>query len=178
MDQKPWSYSFNADDYYSIFETREQTILEALREYDRRFGITDQELGDTFTIGELELFEPVVDADQVIEELITQAWEEAGDCSAGYLCDLPISETTELEKRLQSAFDEWAKETKHEPDFYVVKNIEVLTIDQARCIAANALIDNLQHCQNTASESNGKNDGENEESPDESGEAIQGASVR
>lgn len=77
----------------------------------------------TFYVGRRVDYVPTIDADMVIEWLQSDAYEEGGECSDGWLDDVTSEERDKLQRALQTALDRWIKYTKNEPDFFMVPNV-------------------------------------------------------
>lgn len=101
------------------FETIEGCIKNAKEEGCRT--------GETVFIGRCVDFEVSVDADDVIERLQEQAYEECGEASDVWI-DWKNDNVKQLSERLTDCVNEWLKETKQEPTFYYIDNIKAIEI--------------------------------------------------
>lgn len=98
------------------YSSREAAIAAGRKEYD----------GD-FYIGKVGRFEPRVDANNVIEQLRQEAFDECGDVSDNWLDFMfDSAEVENLQKRLQSAFDEWLEIVGDKPAFYAIRETELI----------------------------------------------------
>ena len=124
MSNKKWCYSKNGENFYGEFDTKEEAIEEAIEEAKEDYGDDCTEI----YIGNPVLFVPEVNACSVIDNLIENACEHGGEYADSYLTNISKEEINDLEKRLTETFNQWAKETKNEPTFYGVENIELVKI--------------------------------------------------
>lgn len=110
-----YAFSFNEEEnYQGAYDTVEEAI-EAAKMENTEY--------DVVYIGERMEFQPVVDPDDVIEELQQLAYDEALDFSDDYL-NCSRKDIQLLGDMLTEAFNKWAKDTNNEPSFFVVENIE------------------------------------------------------
>ena len=75
-------------------------------------------------IGRYKPFEPMIDADGVIEVLQREAYDVADDVAEGYLDNLTRAEVESLGEHLTKAFRRWEKQHGYEPDFGKVYHIK------------------------------------------------------
>lgn len=117
-----WAYSLDNEYYNSPFYDSYQ---EALKD-----GIDDANTNecDKVYVGKVMKFVPTVDADIIIEYLQEKAYEEAGDVSLDYLENIPLKDRLKLEEMLTETFNQWAKETNNEPNFYTVEETSVYEV--------------------------------------------------
>lgn len=102
------------------YSSREEAIAAGRKEYD----------GDFF-IGVVDRFEPRVDANDVIEQLKLEAYDECGEVSENWLgFKFNSTEVEDLQKRLQSAFDEWLEAVGDKPSFYAIRETELIEGDE------------------------------------------------
>lgn len=105
----------NSEEYCS----REEAIKAGRREYDGEFYI-----------GKAVPYIPRIDADNVIEQLQSDAFYTVGEGSEGWLpfkYDSP--EVEDLQTRLQSALDAWLEIVGDKPSFYAVREVELIEGD-------------------------------------------------
>lgn len=143
-----WTFSFDEETGWDNdeFDTPGEALeaaREAAPEYADEEGMDTVEKahflsdGNVF-IGQVYNFEPIVDADLVIERIQEEAREESGEYAEYYLERPPMRDTearqtwnaqvADLEKRLTDVFREWARETKNEPNFYLIFDVGIEAI--------------------------------------------------
>lgn len=143
-----WTFSFDEETGWDNdeFDTPGEALeaaREAAPEYAEEEGMDPVEKahflsdGNVF-IGQVYNFEPIVDADLVIERIQGEAYDEGGEYVEDYLDPPPMRDTearqtwnaqvADLEKRLTDVFREWATETKNEPHFYLIFDVRTEAI--------------------------------------------------
>lgn len=143
-----WTFSFNEEtgwdnDEFNTPAEALEAAREAAPEYADEEGMEADEKayflanGNVF-IGQRYDFEPTVDADFVIERIQEEAYDECGEYAEYYLERPPMRDTearqtwnaqvADLEKRLTDVFREWARETKNEPNFYLIFDVRTEAI--------------------------------------------------
>jgi hypothetical protein len=121
MEGYTWSYHETDELWqHDIFDSKEDCIADAKENYSCKAG-------ETIAIGKPKAFVPSVDAESVLEALEEQAYEECGDASDGWL-DYPRQAIDNLSDRLTKCVNDWLKETKQEPSFYTITDIETIEI--------------------------------------------------
>ena len=133
-----WCISRDGETFWEIEAvTREQAIDEGLYQLRRALAGNDTDCfdpsgmpkeGACFYIGIKADYAPCIDEVTVIEQLQMDAYEECGEVGEGYLERIAPLEQELLKQKLQSAFDEWIKETGNEPWFYVVQEVEEIKV--------------------------------------------------
>ena len=120
-----WAYSFNGESYSDVYDTREEAIIDALKdieEYKKDI--------DTVYLGIAKIFEARVSEAGIIEQLKEDAWDGYGEYSEEYLEDLTDEERSDLQKLLQEAYKKWEnKYPWYKPNFYKVIFNEVFAVD-------------------------------------------------
>jgi hypothetical protein len=138
-----WTFSFDEETGWDndLFRSPAEA-LEAARkaapEYADEEGMEADEkahflVNGNVYIGQRYVFEPSVDVDFVIENIQEEAYEEGGEFVGDYLDPPPMKDAeahkkwneqvADLEKRLTDVFRAWAKETKNEPNFWLVYDV-------------------------------------------------------
>lgn len=64
-------------------------------------------------------------AENVLEQMQEQAYDEVGECSEGWLSDVTKEAHQELEDQLNAVVDAWLTKHGHTPHFFSVNDIEV-----------------------------------------------------
>jgi hypothetical protein len=119
-----FSFSFDNESFGDTFDS----IEEALHDAKIQASFFDEPI-KTVYIGEIWEFEPIVDADSVIERIQNDAEDEAGECVDDYLEDVRIADELKLQEMLTETFNKWAKETGNEPKFFTVKEVQEYSLD-------------------------------------------------
>ena len=117
-----YTWTNNPDDEIwgnDCFDTIEECIKDAVSSGYKK--------GDTIAIGEVVEFIPRVSGYSVLDGLETDAYEECGEVSEGWI-DYSKEEVEKLSDKLTSVIQEWLKETNQEPTFYSIQNIKVVFI--------------------------------------------------
>ncbi len=121
--------------------TREQAINEGLYEFRRALAGHDTgcfdpadmpKEGASFYIGKRVDFIPTIDEITVIEQLQMDAYEECGEYGETFLDGLCPLDRALLKQKLQAALDEWLKETSLQPNFFTVKDVELIKVADHR----------------------------------------------
>jgi hypothetical protein len=74
-------------------------------------------------IGRYKPFNPIIEAEWVLETLQCDAYDIADDAAEGYLDNLTSAEVELLGEHLTRVFRRWARECGEEPDFGEVHHI-------------------------------------------------------
>lgn len=140
-----WTYSYaeetgwDNDEFSSPAEALE-AAREAASEYADEEGMKPDEKANFLVYGNVYIgqrydFEPSVDADFVIERIQDEAYDEGGEYAEDYLDPPPMKDiearkkwndqVADLEKRLTDVFHTWARETKNEPNFWLIFDVIV-----------------------------------------------------
>ena len=118
---KKYVYSF---DEVGSYEAGENTIKETLR-------LVKKEHTDEHTevfIGKPHHLRPKISADNVIDQLMDVAYDEAGENAENYLSSVSNVAFEELETSLNKVLLKWEKKYHEQPTFYTVDNIKVYNI--------------------------------------------------
>ena len=116
------------------FETKEQAIAYVKEDFE---GFFEEETGLSFNseidnrvfyVGKIDRFAPYVDGDHVIEQVAESAYDEVGEVAESYLDHVSKEQLNILNKRLNSVFSEWLKETNNQPTFWKVVNVEKVVL--------------------------------------------------
>lgn len=122
-----FSYSFYEDIEYSSEYDSVEEALEAAK-FDAKNDDEFKDM-DTVYVGRIYRFVPEVDAWSIIERLQDDADDEAYEASEDYLRDVSDAEIYKLEKMLTETFNQWARETGNEPNFFVVKDVKEYSLE-------------------------------------------------
>lgn len=123
--------------YSGEFDTKEEAIQNGIRQYKDWLNGCGTELFDdyedepvSFLVGQQYPFEPYADEELVLESAINQAYDEGFEDVYDYwLHDITKEQQEELHDMLQSALDSWMKKNKFIPNFYLIKNVEEIIIE-------------------------------------------------
>lgn len=92
----------------------------------------DYELTDTFALGLIEDYKIDYDyAQDIVERLCEDAWDEVGEASDGWLDSAKRPELDKLNEKIIPIVREWLKEIHEEPSFYKVLPFEECTLEEA-----------------------------------------------
>jgi hypothetical protein len=116
-----WSYNENDELWqHDDFDTKEECILDAKENYQMKAG-------DSIAIGVSVPFAPSIDGERILEQLEEDAYEECGETSEGWI-DYKKDNIERLSNTLTKCINDWLKDTKQEPTFYQIANIETVTL--------------------------------------------------
>ena len=116
-----YSYTFNKTDIYTgEYASIEEALAEARQEAEL---YPEGDKPCIVYIGRYKPFEPVIEAEWVLEVLQRDAYDVAGDAAEGWLDNLTPAEVESLGERLTRVFRRWAKQHGYEPDFGEVHHI-------------------------------------------------------
>ena len=125
---KRYAWTRNSDDEIwrgGPCDSIKECVEEALDE-----GLT---MEDTFAIGYIEEYK--VDctsfADDIIERLCEDAYDEVGEVSYDWLSCVARLETDKLNSRILEVVKQWLEEINEEPWFYKVLPCEECTLEEA-----------------------------------------------
>jgi len=124
---KKWTYELNTmSDIWSggIFDSREEAIREATNEalID---GIKKFKIGiceDVFNYG--------IDADEVLERIAEETYEDVGEVAEYYLDDVTKEHKEELQDKLNEVFYSWQEKYNYKHNFYTVVSEEIIEVDK------------------------------------------------
>ena len=90
------------------------------------------ELTDTFAIGLAEDYKIGVDfAQNIVEQLCEDAWDEVGEASDGWLDSAKKAELEILNTRITEVVKQWLEEIHEKPSFFKVLPCEECTLQEA-----------------------------------------------
>lgn len=123
MDKYSWSFKGDAELWYEGADTIEECIAQAKSAIKSGF----ESPTDTVFIGENIPFNPVVDAESVLEAIEEQACEFCGETAEDWKSFDPHKDSeivSELSDELTSVVNTWLKKHDREPYFYKVDGIK------------------------------------------------------
>ncbi len=124
---KQYAWSRHSDDelwYGGPCDSIRECVEEAQGE--------DYEMDDTFALGLIERYEVNYDfAQDIVERLCEDAWDEVGEASDGWLDSAKRPELDRLNEKILPIVREWLKEIHEEPSFYKVLPFEECTLAEA-----------------------------------------------
>lgn len=122
MKSGQWMFNFGNEENWcedEYYDTREEAVkagdLEAIERNEY-----------AYQVGQIACFEPSIDADSVIDDISSNAYDECGEHGEDYLCRLPKKEVDRLQELLDEVLVKWIKETNNEPTFYKIENSETI----------------------------------------------------
>ena len=87
---------------------------------------------DTIALGFIERYEVNYDfAQDIVERLCEDAWDEVGEASDGWLDSIKRPELDKLNEKLIPIIKDWLKENHEEPSFYRVLPFEECSLAEA-----------------------------------------------
>ena len=105
---------------------------DSIRECVEEAQDEDYELTDTIALGLIERYEVNYDfAQDIVERLCEDAWDEVGEASDGWLDSAKRPELDKLNARILPIVREWLKEFHEEPSFYKVLPFKECTLAEA-----------------------------------------------
>ncbi len=97
------------------YEGEYETIEEAIE-------AGKKEIGESFYIGEKVKYLPSISVD-IVEDLISNAEEECGEWTYGWLDNLKSEQIDDLNDKVLDVVYDWLKKYDNMPTFFLVKNI-------------------------------------------------------
>lgn len=105
---------------------------DSIRECVEEAQGEDYEMDDTIALGLIERYEVNYDfAQDIVECLCEDAWDEVGEASDGWLDSAKRPELDKLNEKILPIVREWLKEIHEEPSFYKVLPFEECTLAEA-----------------------------------------------
>jgi hypothetical protein len=119
-----WSYSLNQEEFYGVYDTKEEAIEEALDAIE-----CDGDVQDVFYIA--EAIEPKIEIDpiNIIENMQDQAIQEYDYYAFDYLNRVSREDIAELYDRLNKEFNDWQEKNGYKPNFYDIRSEESYSIN-------------------------------------------------
>jgi hypothetical protein len=128
MRTNKWTYElFNEEVWTSgeNFDTKEEAI-EAGRE-----AIKDDKLEiDFFWIGQIVDYIPTINEYRIIDDLVEDAAEQCGEVSDSFLDGMTEEQIKQLGLLLNETLNKWLEETKNQPNFYRIVNVESIAVKE------------------------------------------------
>lgn len=105
---------------------------DSIRECVKEASDEGYSLDETIALGLIERYEVNYDfAQDIVERLGEDAWDEVGEASDGWLDGVKRPELDKLNERIIPIVKEWLKELHEEPSFYRVLPFEECTLQEA-----------------------------------------------
>lgn len=140
---KKWTYELNTiSDTWGggIYDSREEAIREATNEALIE-GIKK------FKIGICEnVFNYGIDADEVLERIAEETYEDVGEVAEDYLDDVTKEHKEELQDKLNEVFYSWQEKYNYKPYFYTVVSEEIIELEMKLCKIALEEHSNCNKC--------------------------------
>jgi hypothetical protein len=125
MKQYAWSHRSDDELWYG-------GPCDSIRECVEEAQGEDYEMDDTIALGLIERYEVNYDfAQDIVERLCEDAWDEVGEASDGWLDSAKRPELDKLNEKILPIVREWLKEIHEEPSFYKVLPFEECTLAEA-----------------------------------------------
>ena len=98
----------------------------------KKHKVKTMKWNDTIALGLIERYEVNYDfAQDIVERLCEDAWDEVGEASDGWLDSAKRPELDKLNEKILPIVREWLKEIPEEPSFYKVLSFEECTLAEA-----------------------------------------------
>lgn len=117
MNKYFWSFNDSDEVFTESAETIQGCVLEAAERAVEVAEETGDPLHKSVFIGTTQGFAATIDADDVIERLQDQAYDECGESSDGWLDGVPATMKDELGRALTLVLQGWAVSTENVPHF-------------------------------------------------------------
>lgn len=120
-----WTYNLNDAEAWTSdeFDTKEEAIAEARAEIDLLEKLDGIPHGDIFRIGQVELYNPMINVD-FISQLEEQAYDECGEVAEGWLEGVEEKQKQALDDQIQEVIAKWLEDIGKTPGFGSIVNIE------------------------------------------------------
>lgn len=120
-----WEYNDDTELWYNdLFDTVEDCIADARDNYM-------VEIGETIAVGEVIPYEPYVMADNILDELEEDAYEECGEVAEdweAYSWTDDKASLDELSNKLTEIVRQWLKDNGTYPYFYKIENVKIVEV--------------------------------------------------
>lgn len=120
-----WEYNDDTELWYNdLFDTVEDCIADARDNYM-------VEIGETIAVGEVVPYEPYVMADNILDELEEDAYEECGEVAEdwnAYSWKDDKESLDELSNKLTEIVRQWLKDNGTYPYFYKIENVKTVEV--------------------------------------------------
>ena len=132
-----WIINLVEDDIWDSineFNSKEEAILYGKENFEE---IYEEEKGEKFDsriyskvfyVGKIERFIPSINVDSLLDDIVDNAYDEVGEVAEGFLSLISKEEYDFLEERLNEALSEWLDETRNQPTFWKVSNVEKVIV--------------------------------------------------
>ena len=123
-----WKWSYKLEEYEQhecvndVFDTKEEAIkaaIKAAKEFKSEQIYIGAAIQDAI---------PVIDVDEVIDNIVNDMYEAYGEVTESYLDDVKSEQAIDLEKKLNAVLQEWLKNNNLEPNFYHIVEVEKLEV--------------------------------------------------
>lgn len=119
MSKKEIWLSSTNEEYWSGGEEYDSAAEAALHAGEDN----DLEDGDAYYIGKQADHYPEVKADDVIEQLVSDACDEVGDVAEDWLSSVTAEQKAQLQVALTETLNLWMDKHKLHPPFYKIENM-------------------------------------------------------
>lgn len=120
-----WEYNDDTELWYNdLFDTVEDCIADARDNYM-------VEIGETIAVGEVVPYEPYIMADDVLDKLEEDAYEECGEVAEdwnAYSWKDDKESLDELSNKLTEIVRQWLKDNGTYPYFYKIENVKTVEV--------------------------------------------------
>lgn len=126
-----YAYSVDSEgmNYVGCYDNYDEAVEAAIKEANALNKDDSNSVVKVF-VGEMMKFVPRVNVCSVIEDMQKIASDEAGEWADDYLEYINKEELKLLETMLTETFNEWAKKTKNEPNFFTIEGTCEIKVDK------------------------------------------------
>ena len=134
MKTGQWMYQIGESDIWDsgeYFNTKEEAIAAGLGEViEENNTLTEKFQHANFRIGIVEDCSNShgVDANNVLECIAENIYDEVGEVAEDYLNDVTLEHRNELEEKLNDVLFAWMEKYNYSPSFFKIVNIETIEI--------------------------------------------------
>ncbi|WP_422423875.1 hypothetical protein [Bacillus sp. PSXD-155] len=124
-----WMYNLDSNNEIwtsDNYETKEEAIQAALKDWTDRMVADRAAVDNEFQIGQFKQYAPWINADVLLDELYERATDECGEVAESWLSGVPMEEGEKLQEQINKVVTEWLKGINEHPSFGSIENIETL----------------------------------------------------
>lgn len=126
-NKEQWAYCWNCDqdNFGGLFDTKEEAIQAVRNEWEKERNYEDEKV----YIGIAEFYEEHSNFGELLcEKMNDNAWDEYYDVANDYM-KLSAKHQKIFNDRIKQCIRTFQEEFGYEPDFYCVKNVEIIYLE-------------------------------------------------
>ena len=124
-----YSYSFNEENFYGPFESREAALAEAMSELTCQDHFDPEQAEHFVYTGMDEPHTPTLPGvEWLVENLQEMAYDAIGEAAEDWLEDVTNEEEEDLQDMVMEAVNKWLEKHKKQPTFFTVTEVETHTV--------------------------------------------------